>query len=254
MRGIVAAEKERLRVFEDAASMHRFAADLFTDLARKAVAERGLFVVSLAGGRTPEPLYRLLSKPPYSRSIDWSKVHLFFGDERCVPPDHRRSNYRMVRKALISSIDIPQDNIHRMKAELPPAQAALEYERGIKSFFSERGLEHKNGVPVFDLFLLGLGPDGHTLSLFPGTKALEERERLVVENRVDGEWRLTMTYTLACAARHLVFLVAGSEKAEALRRLLSGRHNVADLPAAGIRPVDGELLYLADREAAGLIV
>lgn len=224
------------------------AAELFSVLAAKAVKERGVFAAVLSGGRTPELLYEILASV-YKDKIPWEKVHLFWGDERCVGPEDRKSNYRLAREALTSKVAIPSRNVHRMKGELEPEEAARLYEEEIRRFFGLKAL----AAPAFDLVIIGLGEDGHTLSLFPFTKALEERKRLVAANYVEaiGAYRITMTLPAVNNARTVVFLVSGREKAPALREAFSGRGNGS--PARRIRPVKGELKWFVDREAAGLL-
>lgn len=235
---------EGLRVYKDADELFGAAARLFLDLSSRKIAEKGSFVAVLSGGKTPEKLYRLLASQEFKDSVEWEKVHLFWGDERCVPPDDQQSNYAAASRALLTRVPVPPKNIHRIKGELAPSLAAARYEEEIKEYF--RGAD-----PVFDLVFLGLGADGHTLSLFPGTQALGERERWVAENYVEklGMWRVTMTLPLVNRASDLVFIVSGAEKGPALREVIAeGLH-----PAGMIRPVNGRLLWLADKEAARLI-
>jgi 6-phosphogluconolactonase len=216
------------------------AADRIADLAASAISERGRFTVALSGGSTPEPVYRRLAREPHSGSIDWSRVEVFWGDERCVPPDHEDSNYRLARRALLDEVAIPATAVHRIRGELPPVEAARRYEREIRRVLAEDGR--------FDLIMLGLGPDGHTASLFPGTSAVLERRRAVVAVRVEklDAWRVTMTLPLINEARHVVFLVSGSRKAEAVRRVLADE----ELPAARVDPRQGRLTWLLDADAA----
>jgi 6-phosphogluconolactonase len=176
------------------------------------------------------------------RSIDWQKVHFFFGDERCVPPDHADSNYRMVRASLLKNGVIPESSVHRVLAEKPPAEAAEEYERELREHFGRK--------PKFDLVFLGMGPDGHTASLFPDTAALNERERFVVANHVPkfNADRITFTYPVLNAANNVLFLVAGEDKQQALKSVLVDHR----LPASKVQPA-GELMWYADIEAAALL-
>lgn len=235
-----------LRTFDDIGSLAVHAADIFIEIALKAISEKGYFTVALSGGSTPKRLYETLASEEFKQKIDWEKTHLFWGDERCVCPESSESNYRGANASLITRIDIPAGNVHRIKAELEPKLAASLYEKEIIDFFSKYGAD---SLPSFDLVLLGLGADGHTLSLFPSTKALGESKRLVVENHVEklGAWRITMTLPLVNSASNCVFLVSGKEKAGALKGLLAGK----DIPAARIRPAKGRLLVLADKDAAG---
>lgn len=210
---------------------------------RAAVAQRARFTVALSGGKTPRGMLETLA----AQRLDWSAVHLFWSDERCVPPDDAASNFGMAREALLARVDVPPANIHRMRGELPPADGATDYEAQLRTFFG--------GAPAFDLIYLGLGPDGHTASLFPGTAALDIADRACVANRVDGPvaspWRLTLTYPAINAGRSVTFLVEGSEKASILAAVLRGKQDVRRYPAQGIAPVRGDLLWLADEAAAG---
>jgi len=233
--------KGLLKVYKDADELAKSAAALFLELSRENIARKGSFVVALSGGRTPERFYGLLAADEFKEKIDWDSVHIFWGDERCVPPDDPESNYLMASRALLSRVAVPHVNIHRIKGELGPSLAATLYEEEITAYF-------KGSAPVFDLVLLGLGEDGHTLSLFPGTEALNEAMRLVAENYIEkfGLWRVTMTLPLVNAAANIVFVVSGTEKAMALKEAREeGLH-----PAGKIAPVTGRLLWLADRKAA----
>ena len=235
---------EGLRVYKDADELALAAARLFVELSSEKIGEKGTFTVVLAGGRTPEKLYGLLASSGFKEKVDWANVHFFWGDERCVPPDDPESNYGMAVRTLLKMVPVPPGNIHRIQGELDPAVAAALYEKEITEHFG-------GAVPVFDLVLLGLGEDGHTLSLFPGTGALEETKRLVVENYVGslGSWRVTMTLGLVNRASNLAFVVSGEAKGEALKEALDDKVN----PAGLVRPVSGRLLWLVDRDAARLL-
>jgi 6-phosphogluconolactonase len=200
--------------------------------AHDAIAARGAFNLALSGGNTPKPVFEAFAK----RDIDWSKVVITFGDERCVPPDDEQSNYLMARRTLLDAIPIPAANVLRMKGEIAPAEAAREYEAELRA-------RAGGGVFRHDLILLGMGPDGHTASLFPGTPALAERERLVVENYVPkmSMWRITFTYPLIDAARHVCFLVNSAGKDAILDEVFSG---TSDYPCAAVAPTDGRLTWL----------
>jgi 6-phosphogluconolactonase len=213
----------------------------------EAVAARGRCTLALAGGNTPRRTYELLTEPPLRDAVPWDALHLFWGDERCVPPDHPDSNYRMAREALIDRAPIPAANVHRVRTEEGSAAAvAAYYERELRNFF---GLEVED-VPRFDVILLGMGPDGHTVSLFPGSPALDETQRLVVPNSIDymPHERVTFTFQVLNAARLIAFLITGRDKAESLARALNGDSAV---PAGHIRPADGEVRWYLDRAAAG---
>ncbi len=277
-----------IEIHPDPAALALAAAQHFVRAATAAVAERSRFTVALAGGSTPAELYRLLSRPPYREQIPWEQTLVFFGDERCVPPDHLWSNYRMAREALLDHVPLSPANIHRMAGELAPADAAADYARVIRRTFGLRGAAR----PVFDLILLGMGDDGHTASLFPGMPALAERRRLVAATDVPGYVqpavaRITLTYPVLNAARHVMFLVAGASKAAKVRAVLgAGQVADADLPdlafsaapriskhperrpaavrgpqskdapspAALVHPTTGRLTWLLDCAAAGLTI
>jgi 6-phosphogluconolactonase len=234
-----------IHVLPDARALAEAGALEFARAARDAVSDRGVFRVALAGGSTPRALYRRLTKAPYRRKIVWNRIRFFWGDERCVPPSHERSNYRMAREALLDSLDIPRRHVFRMKGELQPARAARSYEEVLRREF--RGRQAR-----LDLVLLGLGTDGHTASLFPGTAALGQERRLVAANSVAklSEWRLTLTRRAINAARRIVFLVSGPEKAAAAAAILKKERGWRDLPASRIAPTRGTLLWLLDEAAA----
>jgi 6-phosphogluconolactonase len=200
--------------------------------ATEAISERGEFRLALSGGNTPKPVYAALAERP----IDWGKVVITFGDERCVPPDDAESNFRMASESLLDHVAIPEENVLRLAGEQDPADAAAAYE-------AELGRRSPGGIFRHDLILLGMGPDGHTASLFPGTVALGERERWVVENYVPQKatWRLTFTYPLIDAARHVCFLVNSQGKDEILAEVFSG---TSDYPCAAVAPGDGKVIWL----------
>jgi 6-phosphogluconolactonase len=235
----------KISVVPDAAALAEAAAREFARAAGDAIADRGIFRVVLAGGSTPRALYRRLTRAPYRRAIRWDRIRFFFGDERCVPPDHERSNYRMARETLFDPLKIPPRHVLRMKGEREPPRAAREYEESIRRGFSGRPAR-------FDLVLLGLGDDGHTASLFPSTAALAERRRLVAANYVPkfSEWRLTLTYPALNAARRVIFLVSGLEKATAAARILNKQRGYQDLPASAVSPRRGAVLWILDEAAA----
>lgn len=219
-------------------------AEFIAEAARTSIRERGRFMLALSGGGTPRPVYARLAAE--SQGLDWPRVHLFFSDERCVPPDDARSNYRMAREALLDHVPLPPANVHRMRGEDAPALEALRYEQEIAQVFRSPHL------PVFDLILLGLGDNGHTASLFPGTAALRERERGIVAQYVEvmGAWRVTFTAPLINAARSVAFLVEGAAKAEMLANVRQGAFQPDVWPAQLIRPEPGELHWLTSASAA----
>jgi 6-phosphogluconolactonase len=241
-----------IRVVEDEDALARAAAEEFVAVATGAVRGRSAVSVALSGGSTPRRLYALLASPSYRERIPWSGIHFFFGDERCVPPDDPQSNFRMASEAMLSHVSVPPANIHRIPAEDPdPDRAAARYEEDLRGHFGLSG----DAVPRFDLALLGLGPDGHTASLFPGTKALHETRRLAVSNWVGkfAAWRITLTVPVFNTAGSVLFLVRGEDKATALKSVLEGPTEPEQLPAQLIRPAGGSLLWLVDRDAAALL-
>jgi 6-phosphogluconolactonase len=233
-----------LQVLPDADALARRAAELIAQAVQHTSTR---FCIALSGGSTPKTLYTLLAAPEFAPQIEWPRVHVFWGDERCVPPDHPDSNYRMARETLLDYVPIPPENIHRIAGEFEPAEAAALYEQHLRSFF--------DGEPRFDLILLGMGNDGHTASLFPHTPALHEQERWVVANYALAQqlWRVTFTPAAINAAARVMFLVSGAEKAETLRRVLNGPSMPEELPAQLVQPVSGETTWLLDRAAASLI-
>lgn len=206
--------------------------------------------VALAGGRTPAALYRLLTQPPCREAVRWEAIDWFWGDERCVPPDHADSNYRMAMEHLLGPLGVPSERIHRMPADAADLDAAArEHEAEIRRVVPAGA----GSVPRFDVVLLGIGADGHTASLFPGSTGLNEMERLVVAHHAPGPdaWRMTMTFPLLNAARQVIFLATGEDKAPALHGIL--RNNDTALPATLVRPSEGASLWVLDGAAARLV-
>lgn len=206
---------------------------------------KGRFSLALAGGSTPKLLYERLAAEPYRDQIDWTKVHVYFGDERCVPPDHAESNYRMAREALLSVVPIPLDNVNRMRGELEPEAAAREYGLLLKEHFGDAGC---------DVVLLGMGDDGHTASLFPDTAALRETEHRCVANFVPklDTWRITMTAPFINRAWQVMVLVTGAGKAERLRQVLEEKPDPNQTPIRLIDPEIGKMVWVMDAAAAGM--
>lgn len=223
------------------------AADLFMESALKAIKIKNQFSVVLAGGSTPKYLYQFLAEPEISTNIKWNKVHIFWGDERCVPPDHQDSNYKMVNDTLIKRIPIPVENVHRMKGEMEPSIAATEYQQELITFFMGDRI-------VFDLVILGLGVDGHTASLFQDTEALSS-DQWVAANYVSklDTWRITMTVKTINAAHQVVFLVAGEAKAKTVSYVLEEATQAQVLPAQMISPENGSIVWLLDQAAASIL-
>ncbi len=227
------------------ADLFRGAADEFVRVGHAAIAGNGRFTVALSGGSTPRSLYSLLAKD-YA-DFSWSRTHLFFGDERHVPPNHPDSNYRMVNEALLSKVPIPAANLYRVRAEMPDAAAAaLDYEENLRSFFQLQ----PGGFPRFDLILLGLGPDGHTASLFPDSEGLKEQSRLVIANWVEKfkTHRITFTFPVLNHATDVMFLASGADKADMVHQVLEGR-NTPPFPAQEVQP-EGRLIWMLDEAAA----
>jgi 6-phosphogluconolactonase len=235
-----------IEVLATPADLYRGAAEEFVRLGRSAIGAQGRFAVALSGGSTPRNLYSLL--PENYADFAWARTFFFFGDERHVPPDHPDSNYRMVNEALLAKIPIPAENVHRVRAENPDAAAAaLEYEEELRHFFELDPGE----LPRFDLILLGLGPEGHTASLFPDSEALKEHSRLVVANWVAklNANRITFTLPVLNRAAEAMFLASGAEKADIVRQVLRG-NAAPPLPAQRVLPDDGKLLWMLDEAAA----
>lgn len=240
-------DQAEIRVLENSAQLFRAAADQFVVSASEAVRSRGRFCVALSGGSTPRGMFTLLASGSVP-AVPWDKIFFFWGDERHVPPTDAESNYRMAKAAMLSKVPAPANHIFRIPAENPDAEAAArEYEQNLVSFFGLRPGE----FPRFDLILLGIGPDGHTASLFPGTAALAESNRLVVANWVEKfkTYRITFTFPVLNHAACVLFLAAGADKAAIVQQALENPQ--ANLPCQRVRPEDGKLMWMLDRTAAG---
>ena len=242
-----------VRILQDATAIARRAAQEFVQAAAAATREKGTFAVALAGGSTPKALYNLLVSDPVLRSqVPWDKIHVFFGDERHVGPGHPDSNFRMASEAMLSKAPLKAEQVTRIKGEYPDAErAAREYEEALASHFKLKAGE----FPRFDLLLAGMGNEGHTLSLFPGTKALHADGRIAVRNWVGKLYadRITLTAPAACAAAQILFMVTGADKAPALKAVLEGPYEPEQLPAQLLQPKDGKLLWLVDTAAGGML-
>ncbi|MGC1620250.1 MAG: 6-phosphogluconolactonase [Candidatus Acidiferrum sp.] len=242
-----------VRIQPDGAAIARCAAEKLVEIAVNAVRQKGSFELVLSGGSTPKTLYGLLVNEPAFRSqLPWDKMHLFFGDERHVKPDDAQSNYRMALETLISKSPLKPEQISRIKGEYPEAEdAAKEYERQIRSHFKLA----EGQFPRFDLVLLGMGSEGHTASIFPGTKALHENRRIVVHNWVGKVLmdRITLTAPAINNAAHILFMVTGADKAPALTAVLERFYEPDQLPAQLIQPVNGSLLWLVDTAAGSML-
>jgi 6-phosphogluconolactonase len=241
---VTAASYADVRMFEDHGSLSHAAARLFVEVGKIAVASQGRFVVALSGGSTPRQFYALLGSSLYRNSVDWHCVHVFWADERCVPPDHRESNFKLAYDTLLSATSIPEINIHRVKGEDGPEKAAREYEQDIENYFG-------HDKPVFDLIILGVGKDGHTASIFPGSTTVHETARIAVPVLLDkpGVSRVTLTLPVINHASHVLVLASGKDKAEVVQEVLAGE-NLNQYPAGLVHPENGRLTWFVDREAA----
>jgi 6-phosphogluconolactonase len=235
-------------IFADAAELAREAARRFAELAVAFTSEAGRFTVALSGGSTPKAMFQILAEKPFADSLPWRSIYFFWGDERCVPHDHAESNYRMANETLLSKVPVPRENIFRIPAEDEDHErAAAIYSESLQTFFAEE-------QPGFDLVFLGMGPDGHTASLFPGTTALCAGGGAAA-NYVDKlqSWRITLTADAINRARNVIFLVAGADKAPALKEVIEGPRNPKQYPSQLIMPSHGALLWMVDEAAAKLL-
>ena len=243
--------KPEIRIFDDAAALADAAAHDIVEIAQAAVAARRRFTVALAGGHTPRATYERLAASPLREQMPWDRTWIFFGDERCVPPDHPDSNYRMANTALLSKVPVPAAHVARIRGEAEDGEvAAADYTRVITEVFGSR----RGELPSFDLILLGMGVDGHIGSLFPGSPVLKEVFRPVAAVHAAAAsipQRLTFTFPLINAAARVMFLAAGSEKAKVVKAVLS--ESGSGLPASMVRPTHGRLTWLLDRPAAALL-
>jgi len=239
---------KNVEIFGTAAELIEAARALIVSTVVQAAAERGQSAVAWAGGNTPRAVYQALAKENSRALVPWHKLHSFWGDERMVPPDHELSNFRMTREALLDHVEVPAGNIHRIQGELPPEEAAQQYRAELQRYF-------ENQEPIFDLILLGLGDDGHTASLFPGTPAVFETTQTATAVFAPpvSQWRVTLTLPVINRARQVVFLVAGKAKAEIIAALSRLNQPEARWPASLVQPRPGELLWLLDAEAASLL-
>ena len=238
------AAERIIEVSSTAADLFHAAAEEFVKVGRQAIGAQGRFTVALSGGSTPKSLYSLLASS--YPDFPWARTYLFFGDERHVPPTDADSNYRMANETLLSKLPVPADHVFRVPAEMPDAgQAAQAYEQTMQNFFRPAA-----AFPRFDLILLGMGPDGHTASLFPGTTALDEKKHWVVANWVEkfSTFRITFTYPVLNHAANVIFLATGADKSTMVARAL--KDPAANLPCQEVNPLDGELMWFLDQAAA----
>ena len=241
-----------IKVFENLDELSLAAAAIFAELAQDAGHQRGKFFTALSGGSTPLPLYRLLSQPPYANSLNWNAWHVFWGDERCVPPNDPESCYGEAMEALFSKVTVPAGNIWRIEGELGPKAASAVYDRRLAEF-GEKG----RAWPRFDLVLLGLGADGHTASLFPGSHpaGMWDSATMAATASYQGRpaLRVSLTPPVFNSARTIIFLVNGEDKARALAATLQGQRDPFNLPAQNIIPDEGKVTWLVDKKAASLL-
>jgi 6-phosphogluconolactonase len=242
---VSAMAEPRVTVLSDPAAVAREAADRIITVAGHAVAERGAFSIALSGGNTPRTLYQLLAAEPRRSKIDWPMWNIYFGDERCVPPDHPDSNYRMAREAMFDPAAVPIDNIFRMRGEIDPHEAAREYGEMLRDRFDDL-------AP--DMILLGMGDDGHTASLFPHTEALKEQKHRCMANFAESKgWRLTMTAPFINRAANVMVMVDGAAKAKRISEVLEGPRDPDRMPIQLINPTHGIFTWLMDAAAAGMV-
>lgn len=235
----------RLIIVPDKVALVTQAVEYFIESANRQIAHNGVFAVALSGGGTPRPVYAALAEPENAERVDWSKVHLFWGDERHVSPEDAQSNYRMVREVMLDQIAIPTENVHRVPAEMEVRMGAFQYEETLRQFFS-------GDWPVFDFIFLGMGGDGHTASLFPNSFGLNEDFRWFIANYAPEmkTWRMTLTAPAINAARLILVLVEGAGKADRLQRALTGPSEPYEMPIQMIDPSQGEMIWLVDEAAA----
>jgi 6-phosphogluconolactonase len=233
------------RVWESADAQASGAAEYFASVMNAAIAARKMARIAISGGNTPKATFEKLAA---IKNVDWSRVQIYWVDERCVPPDNGESNYGMTKAALLDRVAIPAENVHRMEGELEPAVAAARYESELRNSMRLEGAE----VPTFDLVALGMGDDGHTASLFPHTEGLHEFLRLCIPNHVIEKevWRITLTYSVINRGREVVFLIEGAGKADILKRVMTGAYKPEEMPSQAVRPASGRLTLLLDKAAA----
>ena len=246
--------KIKYYVEADPAALARRAAQYFLEMASEAVQARGRARIAISGGSTPKSTFALLAdrNQPWRSHMPWDALDLYWVDERCVPPDHADSNYRMTREAMLDHVPLKPEQIHRVEGELDPETAAARYESELRNTFRLEGAE----TPRFDLVALGMGPDGHTASLFPHTEAIHELSRLSVANHVPQQkdsWRITLTWPVINHASSVFFLIAGNDKAAVLNEVLTGRRDPERLPSQLIWPASGILTLILDKAAAALL-
>lgn len=246
---------DRFRMFPDEGSLFDAAAQHVVKLAQNTVPRKDAFNMALSGGLTSAKLYARMARSPIRERTPWDSIQVFFSDERCVPPDHPDSNYRMARENLLSLVSIPEDHIHRIRGEIDPAEAAESYEKMLRDLFQSGTSGKKSGEKTMDLILLGLGTDGHTASLFPGSPSLYDMEKWVTALYVEKlrTWRITLTPAFINRAAHVIFMVTGREKAMAVNRTLCDPFQPQLLPAQSIQPGSGDVVWFVDEDAGSKI-
>jgi 6-phosphogluconolactonase len=243
------SDKPNIETYENAKELAWAAALRFASLAEQAIKANGRFTVALSGGSTPKALFMILADKPFADSLPWPNIYLFWGDERCVPPDHADSNFHMTNEALLSKVPIPAENVFRIAGEdTDHERAAANYSTTLQQFFN-------SDTPQFDLVFLGMGADGHTASLFPGSTALKVNDRIAVANFVEkfNSWRITLTAATINNAHHITFLVAGEDKTATLKDVQEGEYQPEKYPSQLVKPVHGDLLWMLDEAAAGAL-
>ena len=241
--------KPEIIITDDPSELAETAANIFTSTAKACVTKKNLFTVAISGGSTPRGMHKLLAEEPFRSDIQWNKTHIFWVDERCVPVDDPESNFGLAKKDFLERIPIPLEQIHPMAGEFAPEEGAKKYQEEMERVFQIQ----EEDFPTFDLIFLGMGNDGHTASLFPGAKSSRAPDRWViaVKGGNPNVYRLTLTYDVLNRARRVCFMVSGKEKAPIVKTVLENKD--ARLPAQKIQPVQGELTWLLDREAASLL-
>ncbi len=245
----------QLHIYKDAGELSQAVAQWITDMIGETLKSRDRFTIALSGGSTPELLHRILAGAPYKERIDWSKLHIFWGDERDVPFDDSRNNAKMAYDTLLNFVPVPASQVHVMRTDIPPEQSAAEYEKILHQYFNAvPGGKNEGGLlpNSFDLVLLGMGDDGHTLSLFPGTAVVHEEKRWATAFFLKAQdmYRITLTKSIVNRAARIAFLTTGTKKAHALQEVLHGEYNPDLYPSQEIKPIDGELHWFVDEAAA----
>jgi 6-phosphogluconolactonase len=245
MENIIIADNTEVKIFKNASELHLNAAGYICASIRHFINRRGRCTMVLSGGNTPKMLYDEINNN-YKNSVEWDKVYFFWGDERCVPPSSEESNYKMAYEHLLSKLPVVKENIFRIQGEKHPVEAAALYEEAIKIFFDN------NSLPSFDIMLLGIGTDGHTASLFPGTKALDIKDKIAVPVYAEEmkSWRITMTFPVINHSNNIIIIAEGKKKSEIINKVFNDKK--AALPVQGINAHNGQLTWFIDKEAAGI--